>query len=278
MEGIVLNYELEKVAFESNLGTFYYAINTDTKDKNVLLEINRNLYNVNYIDSLINFVKDNKISVKGVLPIKEIFEDNCRYYCVYENFVGKPIAFTLAHTRKANKIKKLVNDLAVILDDISASGLTYGGLSTESIIEVGNDYDIIGVEFYNTKYKLEGNDDLYFEGYIDPTITDYVYSNKSDVYSLGRFVATIFLAEKFYTKDEYPVPNIPELKSVQDAINKATLTEDRFASCKDFAASISGFGGKCPYTDHGSAISSYVYLGVVVLFLIYESLKGGFGG
>ncbi|MBQ0105557.1 MAG: hypothetical protein KBT47_05935 [Armatimonadetes bacterium] len=274
----ISNYSLDKEAFENNLGAFYYAKNKNTGKQCVILKLNKTLKNEKFLAQVSDYVKKDKPSVENVLFIKNMFAEDDEYYAEYESFEGKPISFIMSQSRKSPEIKKMIASVAKGLDGMAEAGISYGGLTAESVIRTADGkYVILGAEFYNTEIKLEGNEDLYASGYTDPKVSDYKYSQKSDVYSLGRFTATMFLAEKFYTGEYYAIPDIPQLKPIQASIDQAIKTEERFDTCKAFADSLSDFKGTCPFTDHGSQIATYWYVAIVVILIVLDVCADKFG-
>lgn len=277
----VLNYTLDKEAFENNLGVFYYATKK-SGEKCVVLQINKSIKDEKFLEEVKAFAQSDKKPVNNVLFIKDCQKDGDEYYAEYEYFEGKPISFIMGQNRKSPSIKRMISDIAIMLDGLVDADLSYGGLSTESVVKcIDGTYKLLGVEFYNTEYKLADNEDLYPSGYTDPNVSDYKYTQKSDVYSLGRFVATMFLAEKFYTREDYPIPAIKQLEPIQKSIDQATKTDERFDTCKAFADSLIDFKGTCPFTDHGSQIATYAYVLIVIILIIVDYLvvnNGWLGG
>ena len=274
----VLNYTIGREAFENNFGTYYYATKKDSGEECIVLKINETLRDEKFLSEVKDYIASEKKDVANVLYMKSLEKDGEDYYAEYEYFTGKPISFIMSQPRKSDTIKRLIKDIAVMLDSLNAEGVSYGGLTTETVVMDANRvYKLLGVEFFNTEYKLAGNEDLYSSGYADPKVTDYKYTNKSDVYSLGRFVSTLFLAEKFYTSENLPIPDIDQLKPIQASIDKATQSEERFESCTAFADSIVAFKGSCPFTDHGSQIATYAYIIIVLLIIALDFCVDKFG-
>lgn len=273
----VLNYTIGREAFENNLGVFYYATKK-SGEKCVVLQLNKTLKDEKFLEEVKSFVSSDKKSVNNVLFIKDCQQDGEEYYAEYEYFEGKPISFVMSQSRKSPSIRRMISDIATMLDGINEAGMTYGGLSTESVVRcVDGSYKLLGIEFYNTDYKLADNEDLYPTGYTDPKVDDYKYNQKSDVYSLGRFTATMFLAEKFYTREDYPIPTIKQLEPIQKSIDQATKTDERYDSCKAFADSLVDFKGTCPFTDHGSQVATYAYALIVIILIIFDYLVYTYG-
>lgn len=265
----ILNYKIEKEIFENNLGAFFAATKTGG-EKCVVLKVNKTFKNEEFLAKVAAFAAKEKPSVSNVLFMKSLKKDGDEYYAEYEYFDGKPVSFIMSRSRKSAAVKKMFSDIAAGLDGLDAAGIVYGGLNPESAIAVGNDYYIVGAEFYNTDCKLFDNSDLYSPGYTDPELLAGNYSSKCNVYSMGRFVASVFLAEKLYTNGDYPIPDIPQLQPVQKAIDKAVKTEEKYASCKEFTDSIPDFKGTCPFTDHGSQYATYAYIAVVIILVIVD--------
>lgn len=265
----VLNYNLEKEIFENNLGVFYTATKKEGGNC-VVLKINKTLKDEKFLAQVAEFAKSEKKPVTNAFLIKDFQKDGDEYYAEYEYFDGKPISFIMSYKRKSSEVKDMIKSVAVTLDSFAEAGMSYGGLTTESVIKTDKGYYIVGVEFYNTEYKLVDNLDLYAPGYVDPKVEDGKYTQKSDIYSLGRFTGTIFLAEKFYTAADYPIPSISFLKPIQKSIDKATKTEEKFESCTAFAESLVDFKGTCPFTDHGSQYATYAYVVVVIILIIVD--------
>ena len=278
----ILNYTVEKEAFENNLGSFYYVANKTTGEKCVLLKISDALKDEKYLNQVLGVVNKGNKSVPGVLFMRSFVKDGEEWYGEYEYFEGKPMSFVMSQKRSSTIIKQMLSSLATSLDGLTEAGVSYGGLTPESVICcVDGSYRIIGPEFYNTEYKLEGNEDIYNSGYADPKAVDLKFTNKNDVYSLARFTATMFLAEKFYTSKDYPIPDIATLKPIQASIDQAVKTEEKFNSCGDFVNSLADFKGSCPFIDHGSQVATYWYVVVVVLIIILDwcaNTYGWFGG
>ena len=278
----VLNYTIDKEAFENNFGSFYYVTNKTTGEKCVLLKISEALKDEKFLNEITEIVNKDKENVPGVLFMRSLVKDGDEWYGEYESFEGKPMSFIMSQKRSSSVIKSMLSSLASSLDGLAETGISYGGLNPESVIScVDGSYKIIGAEFYNTEYKLEGNEDIYNPGYFDPKALDFKFTNKNDVYSLARFTATMFLAEKFYDSKDYPIPNISSLKPIQASIDQAVKTEEKFNSCSDFVNSIPEFKGSCPFIDHGSQVATYWYVIVVVLIIILDwcaNSLGWFGG
>ncbi|MBQ7256119.1 MAG: hypothetical protein IJS60_00305 [Abditibacteriota bacterium] len=278
----ILNYTVDKEAFENNFGSFYYVTNKTTGEKCVLLKISDALKDEKYLDQVALVVNKGNKPIPGALFMRTFVKEGEDWFGEYEYFEGKPMSFVMSQKRNSATIKKMLSDLASVLDGFAGEGISYGGLTPESVIScVDGSFKIIGAEFYNTEYKLEGNEDIYNSGYADPKAEGLKFTNKSDIYSLARLTATMFLAEKFYTTKDYPIPNIATLKPIQASIDQAVKTDEKFDSCGDFVNSLVDFKGSCPFIDHGSQVATYVYVVVVVLIIILDwcaNTLGWFGG